>query len=37
MVNESFAKKYLQGKDPLRQRVVVEQLIPGVQKAWTSG
>jgi predicted permease len=32
MVNESFAKKYLQGKDPLRQRVVVEQLIPGVQK-----
>jgi putative ABC transport system permease protein len=32
MVNESFAKKYLQGKDPLRQRVVVEQLTPGVQK-----
>jgi putative ABC transport system permease protein len=32
MVNQSFAKKYLQGKDPLRQRVVVEQLIPGVQK-----
>ncbi len=32
MVNESFAKKYLQGKDPLRQRVVVEELIPGVQK-----
>ncbi len=32
MVNESFAKKYLQGKDPFRQRVVVEQLIPGVQK-----
>jgi len=32
MVNESFAKKYLQGRDPLRQRVVVEQLIPGVQK-----
>jgi putative ABC transport system permease protein len=32
MVNESFARKYLQGKDPLRQRVVVEQLIPGVQK-----
>src|SRR6202041_3565338 len=23
MVNQSFAKKYLQGKDPLRQRVVV--------------
>ena len=32
MVNESFAKRYLQGKDPLRQRVVVEQIIPGVQK-----
>ena len=32
MVNESFAKKYLKGKDPLRQRVVVEQVIPGVQK-----
>src|SRR5882757_1382154 len=32
MVNESFARKYLQGKDPLQQRVVVEQLIPGVQK-----
>ena len=32
MVNESFARKHLQGKDPLRQRVVVEQLIPGVQK-----
>ena len=32
MVNESFVKKYLQGKDPLRERVVVEQLIPGVQK-----
>ena len=32
MVNESFAKKYFQGKDPLRQRVVVEQLTPGVQK-----
>jgi putative ABC transport system permease protein len=32
MVNESFARKYLQGKDPFRQRVVVEELIPGVQK-----
>jgi putative ABC transport system permease protein len=32
MVNESFAKKYLQGKDPLRQRVIIEQLTPGVQK-----
>jgi putative ABC transport system permease protein len=32
MVNESFVKKYLKGKDPLRERLVVEQLIPGVQK-----
>jgi putative ABC transport system permease protein len=32
MVNESFVKKHFQGKDPLRQRVIVEQLIPGVQK-----
>ena len=32
MVNESFVKKHFQGKDPLRQRVIVEQLTPGVQK-----
>jgi putative ABC transport system permease protein len=32
MVNESFVKSYLNGKDPLEQRVIVEQLIPGVQK-----
>ncbi|MGC2162319.1 MAG: ABC transporter permease [Silvibacterium sp.] len=32
MVNEEFVKKFLQGKDPLQQRVVVEQLIPGVTK-----
>jgi putative ABC transport system permease protein len=32
MVNESFVKGYLKGKDPLTQRVVVEQIIPGVQK-----
>jgi putative ABC transport system permease protein len=32
MVNESFAKSYLKGKDPLQQRISVEQLIPGVQK-----
>lgn len=31
MVNEEFVSKFLKGKDPLRQRVVVEQLIPGVQ------
>lgn len=32
MVNESFVKKYFQGKDPLQQRVLVEELIPGVTK-----
>ena len=32
MVNEDFVTKYLKGKDPLRQRVLVEQLIPGVTK-----
>jgi len=31
-VNEEFVRKYLKGKDPLQQRVIVEQLIPGVQK-----
>jgi putative ABC transport system permease protein len=32
VVNETFAKKYLSNVDPLTQRVVVEQLIPGVTK-----
>jgi putative ABC transport system permease protein len=32
MVNEEFVRKYLKGTDPLRQRVQVEQLIPGVQQ-----
>jgi putative ABC transport system permease protein len=32
VVNEEFVKRYLKGKDPLQQRVVVEQLIPGVTK-----
>jgi putative ABC transport system permease protein len=32
MVNESFVKSYLKGKDPLRAVVSVEQLIPGVTK-----
>ena len=32
VVNEAFAKKYLAGVDPLRQQIVVEQLIPGVTK-----
>jgi putative ABC transport system permease protein len=30
MVNQDFVKKYLQSKNPLLQRVLVEQLIPGV-------
>ncbi len=30
VVNETFAKKYLSKVDPLMQRVVVQQLIPGV-------
>ncbi len=32
VVNEDFVKKYLKGKDPLRTRIAVEQLIPGVTK-----
>lgn len=32
VVNEDFVKKYFKGKDPLMQRVSVEQLIPGVTK-----
>ncbi|MGO4514319.1 ABC transporter permease [Terriglobus sp. 2YAB30_2] len=32
VVNEEFVKKYFKGSDPLRQRVSVEQLIPGVTK-----
>jgi putative ABC transport system permease protein len=32
MVNQDFVKKYLKGKDPLHQRVMVEELIPGVTK-----
>lgn len=31
VVNEEFVKQFLNGKDPLTQRVIVEQLIPGVQ------
>jgi putative ABC transport system permease protein len=31
VVNEDFVKKWLKGKDPLRTRISVEQLIPGVQ------
>jgi putative ABC transport system permease protein len=32
VVNEDFVKKYLKGKDPLRVRISVEQLIPGVTR-----
>lgn len=32
VVNESFVKKWLPGRDPLRTQIAVEQLIPGVQK-----
>lgn len=32
MVNQDFVSKYLKGKDPMRQRVLVEELIPGVTK-----
>jgi putative ABC transport system permease protein len=32
VVNEEFVKRYLKGKDPLQQRIQVEQLIPGVTK-----
>ncbi|HEX4319898.1 MAG TPA: ABC transporter permease [Acidobacteriaceae bacterium] len=32
VVSESFAKKYFKDKDPLQQRIMVEELIPGVQK-----
>jgi predicted permease len=32
MVNESFVKSYLKGKDPLRTEISVEQIIPGQQK-----
>jgi putative ABC transport system permease protein len=32
IVNETFVNKYLKGVDPLTQRILVEQLIPGVTK-----
>ena len=32
VVNQTFAKKYFSGVDPLAQRILVEQLIPGVTK-----
>jgi putative ABC transport system permease protein len=32
VVNEKFAKQYFAGVDPLSQRILVQQLIPGVAK-----
>ena len=32
MVNEEFVKKFFKDKDPLQQRINVEELIPGVTK-----
>ncbi len=32
VVNEKFVQKYLKDKDPLQQRIMVEELIPGVTK-----
>ena len=32
MVSESFVQKYFKDKDPLQQRLLVEELIPGVTK-----
>jgi putative ABC transport system permease protein len=32
MVNEDFVRQYLKGLDPLRQRLSIEQIIPGLPK-----
>jgi putative ABC transport system permease protein len=32
MVNEKFVDKFFTGKDPLQQRLMIEELIPGVTK-----
>jgi putative ABC transport system permease protein len=32
IVNETFVKRYFEGVDPLTQRIVIEELIPGVTK-----
>ena len=32
MVNDQFVKQYLKGLDPLKQRLAIEQIIPGLPK-----
>jgi putative ABC transport system permease protein len=32
MVDENFVRKFLKGMDPLRQRLAIEQIVPGVAK-----
>ena len=32
IVNDAFVRRYLKGEDPLKQRLMIEQLIPGVTK-----
>jgi putative ABC transport system permease protein len=32
MVNEEFARRFLQGKDPLQQRLSIDEILPGQQK-----
>ena len=32
MVNEEFVREYLEGLDPLQQRLTIEQIIPGLPK-----
>jgi putative ABC transport system permease protein len=32
IVNDAFVRQYLKGQDPLKQRLMIEQLIPGVTK-----
>ena len=32
MVNQNFVRRFLTGKDPLGQRLIVDQLIPGIDK-----
>ncbi len=32
MVNQNFVKRYLKGKDPLKERLSIEEIIPGIPK-----